>query len=530
MNTSKILTCGSLILLLSASQAFAQAPSDSLKGESNYRLESLTQLWHNTRNAAGRSLDDTSNRGFASIGYVHRGGDYHRVQEGGAMNNLQFCTERYQRIGKYLYSYGKVDFNLGRTKDRAFADEYRIYNSNPYQSGSSITGSYDHQNINITASVGTIGFSGWRFGAELGYNLGDLSRLRDPRSRAQLLNYRLTPAVSYTMGSHTLGLAGYYDRRKEKVNPLVTVQSDATLSYYLLSGMEHSIGIVGGYSSFNREWVNHQFGAEFDYGYRSAAFQSVNSFGISRGEEYVYGMYKYEPGRYFSYRYNIQSQNRLRTGNVIHQADFNLNWLQGYGDEYRQQLIIENDPTTGITSYHYEKQLEFKKRYQVRTFDFEARYRANFVRLNEEKISDFRSKLLGYAGFSIDAHNAKNCHLLPLSESDYGRVNIQLEDGLSFFQQRLTADMSLGYSFSTHARLHLADPTALLAQQVMLKDKSFYDANLIHGSLQVMYQFPMTIKKSRSMWFVKAFGDFSSANTSGHPNLYNVGFSIGLFN
>ncbi len=44
MNTSKILTCGSLILLLSASQAFAQAPSDSLKGESNYRLESLTQL------------------------------------------------------------------------------------------------------------------------------------------------------------------------------------------------------------------------------------------------------------------------------------------------------------------------------------------------------------------------------------------------------------------------------------------------------------------------------------------------------
>ncbi len=33
-----------------------------------------------------------------------------------------------------------------------------------------------------------------------------------------------------------------------------------------------------------------------------------------------------------------------------------------------------------------------------------------------------------------------------------------------------------------------------------------------------------------SPWFVKAFGDFSSANSSGHPNLYNVGLSIGLFN
>lgn len=34
----------------------------------------------------------------------------------------------------------------------------------------------------------------------------------------------------------------------------------------------------------------------------------------------------------------------------------------------------------------------------------------------------------------------------------------------------------------------------------------------------------------RPMWFAKAFGDFSSANSSGHPNIYNVGFSIGLFN
>ena len=110
----------------------------------------------------------------------------------------------------------------------------------------------------MTAAVGTTDFSGWRFGLQLNYQLGDLSRLRDPRSRSQLLDYRLTPAVSYTMGNHTLGLSGYYDRRKEKMGPLVTVQSDATLTYYLLSGMENATGTIGGYSSFNREWVNHQ--------------------------------------------------------------------------------------------------------------------------------------------------------------------------------------------------------------------------------------------------------------------------------
>lgn len=522
---------GRLFLLMFTLPTMAQTPSDSLVGEPEYRYKNLTQLWHNTSNAAGLSLDDSPNRGFASIGFNHRGGDYHRVQEGGAMNNMQFFTERYQRLGRYLYSYGKVDFNLGRTKDRAFADQYRPYNSNPYQSGSDIAGSYDHQDFDMVASVGTTDISGWRFGLQLNYQLGDLSRLRDPRSRSQLLDYRLTPSVSYTMGGHTLGLSGYYDRRKEKMGPLVTVQSDATLTYYLFSGMEYATGTIGGYSSFNREWVNHQVGAAMDYGYRSDSFHTLNSFGISRGEEYAYGTYKYEPGRYFTYLYNVQSQNRLLTGSVLHQVDVRMDWQQGYADEYRQQLIIKNDPQIGTTSYTYEKQLEFRKRYQVRTFDCAFRYRANFLNDAPSRLlQQATASLKGYTGFSIDTHKASNRHLLPLSSSDFSRINFQLENGISLFKQHLTADLTLGYSVSTRADLQLADDSSVLAQRVLLKDLPYYDANLFHGRLQVMYQFPLTIKKSRAMWFVKAFGDFTSANSAGHPNLHNVGFSVGLFN
>lgn len=522
---------GRLFLLMFTLPTMAQTPSDSLVGEPEYRYKNLTQLWYNTSNAAGLSLDDSPNRGFASIGFNHRGGDYHRVQEGGAMNNMQFFTERYQRLGRYLYSYGKVDFNLGRTKDRAFADQYRPYNSNPYQSGSDIAGSYDHQDFDMVASVGTTDFSGWRFGLQLNYQLGDLSRLRDPRSRSQLLDYRLTLSVSYTMGGHTLGLSGYYDRRKEKMGSLVTVQSDATLTYYLFSGMEYATGTIGGYSSFNREWVNHQVGAAMDYGYRSDSFHTLNSFGISRGEEYAYGTYKYEPGRYFTYLYNVQSQNRLLTGSVLHQVDVRMDWQQGYADEYRQQLIIKNDPQIGTTSYTYEKQLEFRKRYQVRTFDCAFRYRANFLNDAPSRLlQQATASLKGYTGFSIDTHKASNRHLLPLSSSDYSRINFQLENGISLFKQHLTADLTLGYSVSTRADLQLADDSSILAQRVLLKDLPYYDANLLYGRLQVMYQFPLTIKKSRAMWFVKAFGDFTSANSAGHPNLYNVGFSVGLFN
>ncbi len=512
----------------------AQTPVDSLPGEPAYRLQDLTQLWHSTHNASGLSLDASQNRGYAAASYLHRGGDYHRVQEGGMANSLRFFTERYQRLGKYLYSYGKVDFNMGRTKDRAFADQYRPYNADPFQSGSSIAGRYDNQDFNLTAAVGTIAFSGWRFGVQLDYQLGDLSRLRDPRSRSQLLDYRLTPSLSYSIGAHTVGLAGYYDRRKEKMGSLTTVQKDATLTYYLFSGMENATGTIGGYSSFNREWVNHQFGGELAYGFRSAGFHTLNSFGISRGTESVYGTYKYEPGKYFTYLYTVQSHNRLQTGSILHQIDLNAQWQQGYADEYRQQLVITNDPQTGFTSYRYDRQLEFRKRFQVRTFDFAFRYRANFLRQASHLVTSHQpsavSQLTAYSGFSIDTHMAKNRHLLPLSESDYGRVNFQLEEGVGLLRQRLTADVTLGYSVSTRSRLSLADASSVLAQEVLLKDLPYHDANLFHGSLQVMYQFPLTIKKSSSLWFVKAFGDFTSANTAGHPNLYNVGFSIGVFN
>ena len=72
--------------------------------------------------------------------------------------------------------------------------------------------------------------------------------------------------------------------------------------------------------------------------------------------------------------------------------------------------------------------------------------------------------------------------------SDYSRVNFQLENGISLFKQRLTADVTLGYSLSTRADLKLADNTSILAERVLLKDLPYYDANLLHGSLQVMYQ------------------------------------------
>lgn len=105
---------------------------------------------------------------------------------------------------------------MGRQFNRSWSDVLRSHHSNPYFSGSSIKGKYDFQNFDLSAALATLPIKNFTFGARLDYKVGDLSRLKDPRSRTNLADYQLTPAVTYTWNKHSLGLSGYYHRRKEK--------------------------------------------------------------------------------------------------------------------------------------------------------------------------------------------------------------------------------------------------------------------------------------------------------------------------
>ena len=83
-------------------------PLASLAQESQYRYADANQFWRQTDNAAGLSLDSAANRGVAYFDLQHREGDYRRVQEGGQKNQLEFFTERYQRISSILVKAGAI--------------------------------------------------------------------------------------------------------------------------------------------------------------------------------------------------------------------------------------------------------------------------------------------------------------------------------------------------------------------------------------------------------------------------------------
>ncbi len=514
--TNKLIATLAAALLSPQVGCAAAVPQPSA---STYRYDDATQLWRLTDAAAGLALDSAANRGIAYFDLQHREGDYRRVQEGGQKNQLEFYTERYQRVSRLLVAYGSFRFDIDRTKDRAWCDVMRPYNANPFIAGSSVSGKYDTQQFDLTAAIGTTQFWGLTAGLRLDYKVGDLSRLRDPRSRSELLDYKLTPSLAYTSEPHTIALSGHYNRRKEKIPGMTTVQQDPNLKYYLMSGMEQATGTTGGYSGFSREWVDHRFGAALTYGYNDGTTKSLNTVSIERGSEDVLGQYKYEPGHYVSYRYGLSSMNRLRSGRLLHQIDLQADYRQAYADEYRQQLLQERDADHGYTSYRYETLITFKKRYQVQTLDASLHYRANVVD---------GSAVNNYLGARVALSSAKNKHLLPESHLKYDHMNFTLEGGTSLLKsRRLWLDAEASYHLSASSDLQLAEATTDYAVAVLLPDMPYYDANYWRGHLTLTYQFPLTIKGTRAQWFVRAYGDYLKTNNS----LYTatIGAAIGIY-
>ena len=532
-----------LAMLLTTCTIYAQQTASAL-GE--YRYDDATQLWRLTDNAAGLGIDTTRNRGFAQIGYYHHSGDYTRVQEGTRSNQLRFETERYQKIGKYIYGYGRFDFDYGRVNNRTWCDVRRPYNSNPYFSGSAIVGKYDFKDFNFTAALGSAAIGKWHFGMRLDYNVGDLSRLRDPRPRSQLLDYKITPAVTYSFGKNTFGLSGNYHRRKEKIDGVKTIQSDATIMYYNMTGLEHALGTVSGYSGYQREWVDHRFGAELTYSYKSDRYNMIAAATIDRGSENILGQYEKEEGKYVDYNYGFSIRNRIKAENLLHEVDFSLGYEQSYADEYTQKFKAENNDeiktktysyehrlpdgtievrdstitqTYPVSSQYYETLLVMKKRFQVKVFNTDLHYRLNFTDGNRVK---------SYVGTRFTANSVKNKYILPESSLHYDGYNLSFEGGTSLLKQRLWIDAGMAMHFNRKADLFLSDPTTDYAQGVLIPDMDYYRANYVQGSLSLTYQFPITIKKKQTMWYARCNGDWLRANNNRHAASFGV--TLGMFN
>ena len=510
--TQFLFLSAAIMLKINVSVSQTSGSYDSFLGENLFI--------NNSKNSAYLGLKDTlEEKGIAYFNYNHQSGDYHRVQEGGQTNSLKFFSEKFQNLGRFLRAYGTFQFDMGRTKDRAWCDVLRPYNSNPFISGSAISGKYDFQFFDLTGQISTIKLKKFTYGIGLDYKTGDFSRLKDPRSRIFLLDYKLTPSVTYSFSdNHTLGATFVYNRRKEKLGNITTVQSDFNEKYYQMSGLENAIGTIKGHSGYKREYILHDFGGEFLY---NVGFENVDALltgFFSKGTENIFGDMKSEPGKYFSTRYGFSLKAKVKTQNIHHQLFAKYSKENSYADEYLQKIVTTKNPDNGLDSKEYVTVLTYNKRYEVKLDDISAKYRISY---------NVDNKTVAFLGVGINTEKDENIHVVPDSKFRYKENIISFDAGGNFLDDKIGLNLGFSSKKSPETTLQLSDLTTDYAVNVLIPDMTFYAAKYKKYSASIEYRFTTNIENYAAKWFIKLYANY--LKSSDKRDFSGVGISAGLY-
>ena len=100
----------------------------------------------------------------------------------------------------------------------------------------------------------------------------------------------------------------------------------------------------------------------------------------------------------------------------------------------------------------------------------------------------------------------------------------------AFFKNHLWLDATVTYSHASRADIDFSTPqqtSNTYASEVLIPDMAYYSADYWRGQLSLKYEFPFSLKGSRSTAFVKAYADGIKADDD--LDRTTVGLSFGLY-
>lgn len=524
----------SIILLLFI---FTLANAQVLVQSEEHELSTLLNPWTQIQNAAGLGLSPVVTHGVTELGYNISGGDYHRAQEGNERNGLDFYSERFDKLNENWAVWGSFNFIMDREKNRKWSDVFNTYNNNPYLFGSSIPGSYDRQLFDFHAKISTQKRR-LNFGLGIDYCVGDLSRLRDPRSRVYLADYAALPSVTFNLNKeHVIGLNLLARFQKEKMPNITTVQDDPNLKYYSFLGMENADGIIAGFKGFQRQFVSNLYGFDLQYGFSSEKSRLLLSGGVFTQEQQILENLKQSPGTFNSVNYRATAIATSEAGSLLLNLKLNANMKKGAADENLQELITVRDTATGVASQQWVTLFTYKNRYINNTYDISFNFDIRNLFANKTDYSWMAGIQAGMAGF-------ENQYYLPFSEMAVNRANAGAYGHIRLLNKnnhRLTVKGNVNYEVPVDTRLQLTDGvlevpgigastfrqgTYDVATNVILPDFDYYNAQVMKLGMETKYSFPLSFKKSKMSGFVKLHYQHLTSNTQG--NWMNAGVSVGI--
>lgn len=503
-----------------------------------HELTTVLNPWLLTNNAAGLGLSNVKFHGVSELGYSASKGDLHRAQEGNAQNGLDFYSERYDKLAKNWTSWGSFQFIMDRESNRAWSDVIHTYDNNPYLFGSSVPGNYDRQLFDFHVKISSKTDDWISYGLGIDYQVGDLSRLRDPRTRVYLADYAAMPAITFRLNeAHFIGLNIQARYQKEKMPNITTVQDDPNLRYYSFYGMENANAVIGGYTGFQRQFVSTYYGAEVQYSFHTKVSQFLISGGVFTQDQQILENIKQSPGRFNSLNYKASMAfNTQMCGlllNIVAKGQAKL----GAADEYLQELRSVNDTATGVNSQSWVTLFTYKNQAINNTYN--ANLKLDLRDLNKER-NDFS----WMGGIETGIYGFKNQYNLPHSSMQVNRAHAGIFGHyrlLKINEKRLTIkgniNYEVGFGNSLVLREGVTETPATgastfvqgsydVATNVLLPDATYYDAEMLKFGFESKYSMPLRLKKANIIGYAKVYYEQSRSVDLGSWTTAGIAFGI----
>ncbi|MGL5273576.1 MAG: DUF6850 family outer membrane beta-barrel protein [Phocaeicola sp.] len=500
-------------------------------------VQNTRLTWGNTVNAAGLALEEYMQNGQTEFSGYLSGGNLHRAQEGDAINGITFKTDRFDKISDRFIVWGSFQFDMNRENNRAWSDVINTYNSSPYIFGSAIPASYDSQSFDFKAKLAHHTTDKLKLGVGINYLVGDVSRLRDPRTRTYLADYGILPSATYQVNNnHTLGLVFSYRYRKDKMPNVKTVQEEPNFLYYPMIGMENGEeprlstsgesgnGILRGFNGFRRQYVSDFIGGSLQYALQTNSLKWITTLNLEVEKQEVLGDTKRSPGDYSSTYIKANTLLLIDQNRLQHTIYANAELGSGSANEFIQSLNETRDPVTGITSKEWVTNFTYQNQYEVTTTEFGAGYK-----LMESDASKKGYKW--YVGANANLSAFTNQYNSPISYLKVANVQGSLSGGVRLLKKKrhtLTVEAEAGYKASLQSDLLLNNTENHLAQNIWIPDAEYYKVNQIVCKADVKYSFPIYTEKVRLSGYLRIFTNNRLTNSDRFGNWLSNGIAFGI--
>ncbi len=522
----RIIYKGALVLtmLLGVGTLYAQNNGEGvIKKSKEYQEVTLNNgIWSRSGIAAGVGVEKLRGLGIVEATGYYQDGDYHRAQEASSDYGAIITSSSYSKLSKYLYGYGSFTFKANRESDRAWSDMRNIYSGLPYTYGSAIKGEYDNQMFSLTGRLSTVELGGFTYGVGVDYSTFDMSRLIDPRPRTLALETKLSPSVTYRLGSKSHIAAEFcYEYKKDRMSGITTVQDADLFEYYLFSGLEN-YSLTNQLSLVAQQQYSNSIGYRLAYGYSANNLKLLFNVGYKSTQDDLINSTndRRSYGDYYADIITFGFNGVITNNKVQHVVNANAEYNAGSSLEFVQENQNVTDPNGNVSSqwvtlYEYITYRNFKSTINI---DYKL-YSGNISK------SDYDF----YLGASVESDMFENKYILPASNQKVSLLTAGVNGGVRIFSKdsnKLNFNAKIAYRTNLENQLNVADKN-IIYENVLLVDYNYFATDVISGYADLTYSKIIGKGNKAQSAFLKLFYNHNYTKSLG--KMATAGVSLGIY-